>query len=139
MAYMIDPPSYTGQTILNSLIFDSCPQRASSHARGALLWVDDRIVEIAREVNHEAVFGRRGTRRAMTPAANRNLEVVCSSVLQGERNVVIVFHEGNNASFTLRVGGPTSYSLGVSLIVRGHNISLERLLEFRETRHFSRN
>jgi hypothetical protein len=121
--------------MLNSFIFDSSPQRTSSHARGALLRVDGRIVEIAREVDYKAIFCGRGTRRAMTAAANRNLEIVRSSVLQRERNIVIVFHKGNNTSFALSVSGPASYSLGVSLIVRGHDIPFERLLEFRKTRH----
>jgi hypothetical protein len=135
MAYMIDPPSYTGQPTFNSLIFDSSPQRASSHVRGALLWVDDRIVEIAREVDYKAAFCRRGTRRAMTAAANRNMEVVCPSMPQRERNVVRVFHEGDNTSFALRVGGPASNGLGVSLVVRGHDIPFKRLLELGETGH----
>jgi hypothetical protein len=132
---MVDGPGYAGQSMLNSLIFDSSPQRASSHARGALLRIDDRIVEIAREVDYEAVFGRRGTRRAMAAAASRNMEVVSPSVLQRERNVVSVFHEGNNTSFALRMGGPPSYGLGVSLIVGGHDIPFERLLELGKDRH----
>jgi len=132
---MIDPPSYAGQSMLNSFIFDSSPQRASSHARGALLRVDGRIVEIAREINYEAVFCGRGTRRAVTATANRNMEVVCPSILQRKRNVVCVFHKGNNTSFALRVGGPASYSLGVSLIARDHDITFERLFELGEDRH----
>jgi hypothetical protein len=122
--------------MLNSFVFNSCPQRASPHARGALLCIDGRIIEIAGEVDYEAVFGRRSTRGAMATAANRNMKVVCPSILQRERNVVIVFHEGNNTSFALRGGGPPSYGLGVSLIAGGHDIPFERLLEFRETRHF---
>jgi hypothetical protein len=134
-AYMIDSPGYTGQSMLNSLIFDSCPQRASSHARGAPLRINDRIVEITGEVDYKAVFGRGGTRSAMAAAANRNMKVVCPSILQRERNVVIVLHEGNNTSFALRDGGPPSYGLGVSFIVGGHDIPFERLLELGEDRH----
>src|ERR1700733_2334128 len=107
--YLISPPSHTGQSILNSFIFNSSPQRASSHAHGALLWVDDHIVEIAREVDYEAVFGGSCPTGAVATAANRNLEAVLSSVFQGERNVVVFFYEGNNTSFALRIGGPASY------------------------------
>ena len=126
---MIIGPGYASQFMLDSFIFDSAPQRASSDARDAFLWVDDRIVEIAREVDDEAIFGRRGTRRAMTAATNRNMEAVRPGILQRERNVVRVFHEGNNTSFALRVGGPPSYGLSLSLIAGGHNIPFERLLE----------
>jgi hypothetical protein len=132
---MIDSPGYAGQSILNSFIFDSSPQRASSHARDALLWIDDRIVEIAREVDYEAVFGRRGTRRAMTAATDRNLEVVLPSVLQREGNVANIFDEGDNTSIALRVGGPAGYGLCVSVVVGGHDIPFQRLLELGETRH----
>jgi hypothetical protein len=134
-AYMIDGPGYAGQSMLNSFIFDSSPQRASSHAHGSLLRIDDRIVEIAREVDYEAVLGRRGTRRAMAAAANRNMEVVRPSILQRERNVIRVLHEGNNTSIALRIGGPPSYGLGISLIVGGHNIPFERSLELGGDRH----
>jgi hypothetical protein len=61
--YMIDPPGHSGQPMLNSLIFDSSPQRTSSHARGALLCVDDRMVEILRGVDYETVFGVGGLAR----------------------------------------------------------------------------
>src|SRR6266852_5499742 len=132
---MIDGPGYTGQSMLNSLVFDSPPQRASSHARGALLWIDGRIVEIAREVDYEAIFGRRGTTDAMAAATDRNLEAVRSSVLQRERNVVGVFHEGNNTSIAFRIGGPASYGLIVSVVVGGHDIPFERLLELGEIGH----
>jgi hypothetical protein len=132
---MIDGPGYTGQSMLNSLIFDSSPQRASSHVRGTLLRIDDRIVEIAREINYEAVFHRRCTTEAMAAATDRNLEAVRPSVLQRERNVVRVFHEGDNTSFALHVGGPASYGLSVSVFVGGHDIPFERLLEHGETRH----
>src|SRR6267154_5226216 len=135
MAYMIDSPGYAGQSMLNSFIFDSSPQRTSSHARRALLRVDDRIVDIAREVDYKAVFRGRGTRRAVTATANRNMEVVCPSILQRKRNVVCVFHKGNNTSFALRVGGPASYGLSVSFVVGGHDIPFERLLELGEDRH----
>jgi hypothetical protein len=45
---MIDGPDYTGQSMLDGFIFDSPPQGASPHARGALLWIDDCIFEITR-------------------------------------------------------------------------------------------
>ena len=133
--YMIDGPGYAGQSMFNSLIFDSSPERASSYARGALLWIDGRIVEIAREIDYEAVFDRRGTTDAMAASTDRNSEAVRPSVLQRERNVVSVFHEGDNMSFALRVGGPASYGLNVSIVVRGNDIPFERLLELGETRH----
>ena len=56
-AYMIDGPGYAGQSMFNSLVLDSSPLRASPYACGAILWIDDRIVEIAREIDYEAVFG----------------------------------------------------------------------------------
>jgi hypothetical protein len=90
---------------------------------------------MTREVDYEAVFGRRGTTDAMAPATDRNLEAVRPSVLQGKRNVVSVFHKGNNTSIALGVGGPASYGLSVSVVVGGHDIPFERLLELRETRH----
>lgn len=71
----------------------------------------------------------------MAAAANGNLQIVSSSVLQREPNVVCVFHEGNNTSIALRIGGPPSYSLAVSLVTGGHNIPFEGLLELGETRH----
>jgi hypothetical protein len=134
-AYVIDGPGYTGQSMLSSFLFDSCPQRASSHTRGALLCIDGRVVEIAREVDYEAVFDRRGTRNVMAAATDRNLEAVRPSVLQGKRNVVIVFHKGDNTSIALRVGGPAGYGLSVSAVVWGHDIAFERLLELGETGH----
>jgi hypothetical protein len=63
------------------------------------------------------------------------MEVVCPGILQGERNIVSVFDEGNNTSFALRVGAPPGYGLGVSVIVGGHDIPFERLLELGEARH----
>jgi hypothetical protein len=121
--------------MLNGLIVDSPPQTASSHARGALLRIDDRVVKITREVDYKAVFGRRGTTDAVAAATDRNLEVVRPSVLQRECNVVSVFHKGDHTSIALRVGGPAGYGLSVSIIVGGHDITLEKLLELRETRH----
>jgi hypothetical protein len=79
--YVINVPGYTGQSILNGFIFDSPPQSASPNARGALLRIDDRVVEIAREVDYKAVCGRRGTRGAMATAADSKLELVRPSVL----------------------------------------------------------
>jgi hypothetical protein len=100
-----------------------------------LLRIDDRIVEIAREIDYKAVFDRRSTTEAMAAATDRNLEAVRPSVLQRERNVVSVFHEGNNTSFALHVDGPASYGLSVLVVVGGHDIPFERLLELGETRH----
>jgi hypothetical protein len=135
VAYMIDGPSYTGQSMLNSFIFDSAPQSASPYTCGALLRIDDCVVEITREVDYKAVFGRRGTRGAMASAADRNLKVIRPSVLQRERNVVGVLHEGDDTSRALRIGGPPGNGLGISVIIRGHDIPFERLLEGGETRH----
>ena len=132
---MIDRPSYTGQSVLNSFIFDCPPQRASPHVRGALLWIDDRVVEIAREVDDKAVFGGRGTRGAMATATDRDLKFVRPSVLQRERNVVGVLHEGDDTSRALRIGSPPGNGFGISVIVRGHDIPFERLLECGETSH----
>jgi hypothetical protein len=134
-AYMIDGPGYAGQSMFNSLIFNSSPQRTSSYACGPLLWINGRIVEIAREIDYEAVFDRRGTTQAMAAATDRNLEAVRPSVLQRERNVVSVLYEGDNTSFALQVGGPASYGLSVFVVVRGHDIPFEGLLELGETRH----
>ena len=47
-AYMIDHPGHTSQSMLDDFIFDSSPKRASSNACGALLQIDDLVVEIAR-------------------------------------------------------------------------------------------
>src|SRR5229473_2065014 len=102
--------------MLNSFIFDSGPQRASSHARGTLLRVDDRILEIAREVDYKTIFYRRRARGAMATAANRDLEVIRPSVPQRKRNVVCVLHEGDNTSIALDVDGPPSDGLGVFLV-----------------------
>ena len=132
---MINGPGYTGQTMLNSFIFDSSPQSSSPHARGALLRIDDRIVEIAGEIDNKAVFGRRCTRGAMPAATDRDLELVCPSVLQRERNVVGVFHEGHDTSRALRVGGPPRNGLRIPVIFRCHYIPFEGLLECGETRH----
>src|SRR5258708_36165871 len=125
---MIDDPGYAGQSVLNSFVFDSGPQRASSHARGTLLRVDDRILGIAREVGYKTIFCRRRARGAMATAADHNLEVVRPSILQRKRNVVHVFHEGDNTSIALDVGGPSSDGLGINLIVWGHNIPLKDCL-----------
>jgi|SRR6266851_2810586 len=132
---MVDRPSYTSQTVLNGFFFDSAPQSPSPDTHGALLGVDDCIVEVAREIDYNTVFGGRGSRRAMTAATNRNLEAVRPSVLQRERNVVGIFHEGHNASGALGVPGPPSYCLGIAYVVGGHDIPFERLLERGETRH----
>src|SRR5229473_6403254 len=70
----IDGPVYAGQSVLNSFVFDSGPQGTSSHTRGTLLRVDDRIVEIAREVDYKTIFCRRRARGAMATAADHNLE-----------------------------------------------------------------
>jgi hypothetical protein len=121
--------------MLNSFIFDGPPKGASPDTRGAFLRIDDSVVEIAREVDDKAVFGRGGTRGAMTSAADRNLELVRPSVLQRERNVVGVLHEGDDTSRALRVGGPPGNGHGISVIIRGHDIPFERLLECGETRH----
>jgi len=59
----------------------------------------------------------------MAAAANGNLQIVSSSVLQREPNVVCVFHEGNNMGFLLHIRGPPSHSLAVSLVTGGHNIA----------------
>jgi hypothetical protein len=132
---MIDGPGYAGQSMLNGFTFDSPPQGASSNAHGALLWIGDCIVEMAREVDNNTVLGRRSTRRAMAATADRNLELVRPSILEREGNVVGVFHEGHNASRALRVGCPPSDGLGISIVVRGHDIPFERLFECGETRH----
>ena len=132
---MVDRPSYSGQSVLNGFIFDRPPQGASPHACSALLRVDDHVVEMAREVDDKAVFGRRGTRWTMATTADRNLELVCLSILQRERNVVSVLHEGDNTSRTLRVCGPPGNGLEISVIIRSHDVPFERLLEYGETRH----
>ena len=41
--------------MLNNLIFDSSPKKAS-YERGVLLRVDSRIVKIAREADYKATF-----------------------------------------------------------------------------------
>src|SRR6267378_7775079 len=114
---MVDSPGYRSQTVLNSFLFDGGPEGPSAHARGAFLRIDDGIVEVAREIDDKTVFGRRGARGAVAATANRNLEVVRSSVLQCERDVVRVFHEGYDASGTLCVGWPPGYRLGIACIV----------------------
>ena len=132
---MIDGPSYRSQSVLNSFFFDGAPQSPSAHARGAFLRIDDGIVEVAREIDDEPVFGRRGARGAVAAAANRELEIVRPGVLQRERNVVRVFHEGHDASGTLCVGCPSCYRLGIVCIVGGHDVPFERMFECGESRH----
>jgi hypothetical protein len=126
---MTDGPSYTGQSVLNGFIFDGPPQSASSHARGALLRIDDRITKIAREVDYEAIFDRRGTRGAMASAADRDLEFVRPRILERKGNIVIIFHKRHKTSRALRVDCPPRDSFGISIIVRGHDIPFEGLLK----------
>lgn len=113
--------------------FSTVAHRASSHARGTLLRVDDRILEIAREVDYKTIFYRRRARGAMATAADHNLEVVRPSILQRKRNVVHVFHEGDNTSIALDVDGPPSDGLGVFLVAGVHDMPFEGLLELGET------
>ena len=56
-------------------------------------------------------------------------------------NFVVHNREGTCENFQNKVcrNSRASYGLGVSLIVRSQDIPFERLLEFRETRHPSRN
>src|SRR5713226_2476280 len=95
--------------------FSTVAHRASSHARGTLLRVDDRILEIAREVDYKTIFYRRRARGAMATAANRDLEVIRPSVLQRTRDVLCVLHEADNTSIALDVNGPPSDGLGINL------------------------
>lgn len=132
---MVDGPSYGSQSVLNSFFFDGAPQSPSTHARGAFFRIDDGIVEVAREIDDETVFGGGGARGAVAAAANPNLEVVRPGVRQRERDVVRVFYEGYGASGTLCVDCPPGYRLGIACIVGGHDVAFERLLERGESRH----
>jgi len=93
------------------------------------------IVEVAREIDDNTVFGRRGARGAVAAPENPDLEVVRPSILPCERDIVRVFHEGYDASGTLCVGWPPGYRLGIACIVGGHDVPFERLLERGESRH----
>jgi hypothetical protein len=54
---MIDYPGHITQPVLDSFITDSSTQRTSSYgACDMFLWIDDSIVEIAREDDYKAIF-----------------------------------------------------------------------------------
>jgi len=132
---MVDGPGYRRQSVLDSFLFDGGPQSPSTHARGALLRIDDGIVEVAKEIDDNTVFGGRGASGAVAATANPNLEVVRPGVLQRERDVIRVFYEGYDASGTLCIDCPPGYRLGIASIVGGHDVPFERLLERGESRH----
>src|SRR5260221_14506666 len=73
---MVDSPGYGSSSVLDSFLFDGGPQSPSAHARGAFLRIDDGIVEVAKEIDDKAAFGRRGARGAVAATTNRNFEVV---------------------------------------------------------------
>lgn len=121
--------------MLYRFLFDSVPQSASPYTHGTLLWIDDRIAEIAREVDYKPVLGRGGTSWTMSSAANCDLEIIRPGILQRKGNVVSVLDESHDTGTALSVDSPSGYRRFVISIVRGHNVPLERLLECGDVRH----
>src|SRR5712691_7426210 len=106
---MVDSPGYGSSSVLDSFLFDGGAQSPSAHARGVFLRINDGIVEVAKEIDDKAPFGRRGARGAVAATTSRNLEVVHPGVLQRECDVVRVFHKGYDASGTLCIDCPSGY------------------------------
>jgi hypothetical protein len=63
------------------------------------------------------------------------LEIICPGILQRKGYVVSVLDESHDTGTALSVDSPSSYRRFVISIVRGHNVSLERLLERGDVRH----
>ena len=93
---MTDGPGYGSQVVLDSFLLNRPPKGTPSDAHGAFFGIDNRIVEIAGEINNEPILGGRRARGAVPSAANCDWQIIVTCVLQGDRDVSDVFDESDD-------------------------------------------